>query len=164
MQQLFLFILNNEQGNIQMGEIMKKASVYLLLICLLSSCSLKYNYEVNPYDVLVVLFHFLHPNCNLLYAQSSTTLSFDPSWHFLTKSLIQSRASFCVLNYGFPLCSSAMQNLLQFMWFFNKSLAMDYQSFTVCNLEAASQKQCSVSTQLSNPFSSSFIILPIHGY
>ena len=30
---------------------MKKASVYLLLICLLSSCSLKYNYEVDTYDV-----------------------------------------------------------------------------------------------------------------
>ena len=38
-----------------MGEIMKKASVYLLLICLLSSCSLKYNYEVNPYDVMGVI-------------------------------------------------------------------------------------------------------------
>ena len=34
---------------------MKKASVYLLLICLLSSCSLKYNYEVNPYDVMGVI-------------------------------------------------------------------------------------------------------------
>ena len=34
---------------------MKKASVYLLLICLLSSCSLKYNYEVNPYDIMGVI-------------------------------------------------------------------------------------------------------------